>query len=274
MIILPPWLRYLRMTATATFFTSSGFAMAAEGRRSWGHSPTLQSRRGESEKVRKIFEITRSDATLAYCIRGDTVNENMSWDIAAEMQSSVASLSEKRFGSSARFIGALCFDLQGRIERAKEQGRLDGYPTSEMSFAGYFRDSPCWIEVRFRPYQSRLLCQTTPLECQPGMSFRNGSQILDRMIHNGDPRIAPLFDGDADENMTLEAAACFATKYIEMCCSPLIRGLEPNGCKTIGGHIHVATVTPRDRSLGATIGRWLGRGSSQTGFQWIRRPLS
>jgi hypothetical protein len=134
--ILPAWLRYLRMTATATVYTSSGFAMAADGRRSWDSRPTLRSRDGESDKVKKIFEITRRDAALAYCVRGDTINENMSWDIASEMISTVAALRDKRFANSSRFIHALCLDLQSRIESARERRLLNGYPTSEMTFAG------------------------------------------------------------------------------------------------------------------------------------------
>ena len=248
--------------------------MAADGRRSWGHFPTSRSRGGESETVQKIFEITRQDAALAYFIRGDTINENMSWDIAAEMKSSVASLSAERFADSSRFIQALCLGLRGQIEHAKDGGLLDGYPTSEISIAGYFRDSPCWVEVQFRPYQSRLTYQVSWHDCVPGRNFMTGSEVLNRMIQSGDPRIADLFDGLDDQNMTLEAGQCFARKYVEMCCTPLIRGLEPDGCKTIGGHIHVATVTPRDRTFGSKIQRWLGRDpAQQAGFRWIRPPL-
>jgi hypothetical protein len=271
----PAWLKYLRMTATATVCTSFGFAMAADGRRSWDHNPTPRSREGESETVQKIFEIARRDAAFAYCIRGDTVNESVSWDIAAELQSSIASLSERRFASSTRFIQALCLDLEGRVELAKQRGQLDGYPTTEVSLAGYFRDSPCWVEVQFRPHRLGLSHQIVPRDCEPGRNFMSGSQILNQMIQWGDSRVAHLVDGLlSDENMTLETAACFARKYIEMCCSPLIRGLEPDGCKSIGGHVHVATVRPPSRSLGSMLRRWLGRGSSpQTGFQWVRPPI-
>jgi hypothetical protein len=262
------------MTATATVYSSSGFAMAADGRRSWGHSPTPTSRHGESENVQKIFEIARKDAALAYCIRGDTVNESMSWDIAAEAQGSVASLGARHFPNAARFIRAVCLDLQGRIEAARERGQLEGYPTSELSFAGYFRDLPCWFEAQFRPHRSRLFHQLVVRNCEPSLNFMSGSQILNRMIEGNDSRISPLFDGLNDESMSLVEAAFFARDYVEMCCSPLIRGLEPDGARTIGGHLHVATVSPPDRSLRSRVRRWAGRGSSpQTGFRWIRPPI-
>jgi hypothetical protein len=271
--ILPKWVRYLRMTATATLFTSSGFAMAADGRRSWGHRPTLKSRQGESDTVQKIFEITRADSTFAYCIRGDTVNEDMSWDIAAEIQSSVVSLSPKRFANPTGFIRALCLDIQERIEDAKQRRQLEDYPTSDISFAGYFSNAPCWVEAQFRPYQARLLHHITARDCDPGRNFMSGSQILNSMIQGGDPRVAYLFVDLNDEKMSLETAACFARKYVETCCSPLIRGLEPDGCTTVGGHIHVAMVTPHGSSW---IRRYItGRGSKRsqpTGFQWVTPP--
>jgi hypothetical protein len=85
-VIVPAWLKYLQMTATATIYTSSGFAIAADGRHSWGHQPTPKTREGESDTVQKIFEITHRGAALAFCVRGDSVSEERSWDIAIELE--------------------------------------------------------------------------------------------------------------------------------------------------------------------------------------------
>jgi len=272
--IVPAWVEYLKMTATATIYASSGFAMAADGRQSWGYSPTFRSREGESETVQKIFEITRKDAALAYCIRGETVNEGMSWDIAAELQNSVASLSPRRFADSARFIGALCLDLEGRIEHARQRGQLDGYPTTELCFVGYFRSAPCWIDVQFLSYrnQSGSLHRVMPRDCHPGRNYMSGSPVLNQMILDDDPRTAHLL-GLKNSDISLDAATDFARNYIETCCSPLIREVEPDGCKTVGGHIHVATVTPYESSW---ITRYIagsgGKRSGNTGFHWVTQP--
>jgi hypothetical protein len=54
--------------------------------------------------------------------------------------------------------------------------------------------------------------------------------------------------------MPLQEAACYAKGYIDAFASPLALTLDPS-CEAIGGHVHVATVTPGD------------------GFQWVVRPV-
>jgi hypothetical protein len=52
---------------------------------------------------------------------------------------------------------------------------------------------------------------------------------------------------------SLQGAAYFAKGYIEACSSPLALKFDPT-CEELGGHIHVATITPQD------------------GFRWVIPP--
>jgi hypothetical protein len=251
------------MTATATLCTSFGFAMAADGRRSFDHDFTTQ--HGESDSVQKIFEISRKDAAFAYCIRGETINEQMTWDIAAELWKTIESLKTKRFLNGVRFVKAICSDLQERIGVAKSRGHLERFPTSQITFAGYFHRVPCWIDASFHFSRLGFIYQLEEYNCTPGRNFCSGSDILARLIRQGDERVFDFFAELNDEKQSLDTAAFMAGKYIELCCSPLIRGLEPDECKTVGGHIHVATVTPL---------RWRWFKPNTGGFRWEIEPLN
>jgi hypothetical protein len=240
--------------------------MAADSRQSW--RPTSTSRwEVRSDKTQKIFEISRGASAIAYCIRGDTVNEDRSWDIAAELQSSIASVSAKRSLNS--FVRAVCSGLQDRIESAKKRGQLKGYPITELCFIGYFRDDPCWADVQFDFHKDSdgLLYYLLARDCRPGCADLRGAVVLNRMIEDDDPRAGHLLDLNKNQDMPLDEAVSLARGYIEMCCSPLIRGLEDDGCGAIGGPPQVATVSPRDRSR-STIQRWLGCFGTRAAFQW------
>jgi hypothetical protein len=58
--ILPQWLHALRMTSTAHFYTSEGFAITLDGRQSWGNHFLVDEHlhKFDSDDVQKIFEIT------------------------------------------------------------------------------------------------------------------------------------------------------------------------------------------------------------------------
>jgi len=271
-VFLPSWLRYMRMTATAALYTSSGFAIAADGRRSWKYAATTVSREGVSDSVQKIFQLVSSGGVFAYCIRGATVNENLSWDIATELAAGASSVRSKQFSSAKKYLGALCGDLAMRMESAKTVGILDGFPTSEISFLGYFHSRPCWIEAQFRPVNGRLFYRLVAQECEPGCHLVSGSEVLDRMIRDCDYRMRHLFEGFNGEDTPLGKAVESVTQYIQACCSTLIRGLDPDSEKRIGGQIHVAIVTPDSRRL---LSRLLDRRQEEKGgFEWIVPPIS
>ncbi|MGA7220021.1 MAG: hypothetical protein WBX38_17025 [Candidatus Sulfotelmatobacter sp.] len=262
------------MTAIAIPYTSSGFAIAADGRQQWEHEPSRDAatRDAESDAVQKIFQIERIDATFAFTLSGDVASRDRSFDLGTEVRNQLTWLHGTRFRRARGFMDALSERVVGAIQTAKGDGRIEHYPESEITLAGYFRGAPCLVNIQFQRYGIGFRHRVIFRDLQPGAHFLTGSDLITRLVSGGDERFVqfckPLY-----EDASLQAATEFAIGYVQACSSALARGLDPE-CRRIGGHIHAAVVTPPDRSLRATFRRWLGRGSSQTGFQWIRRPVS
>jgi hypothetical protein len=147
---------------------------------------------------------------------------------------------------------------------------LQGFPNSQITFAGYYRGEPCWVDASFRLFGLGFVYRLEEYNCTPGRNFCTGSEVLNRLIKDGDERVSRFFVELNDENQSLDSAAFMAQKYIELCCSPLIRSLESDGCRTIGGRIHLATVTnPYNPSC---LFRLLGK-QRTGGFKWIIPPI-
>ena len=272
----PPWYRSLKMMATAIAYTRLGFAIAADGRQRWEHAPTRDrsTREAESNTVQKVFEIAGKQAVLAYVVRGHVANRDRSFDLGVELKNQIALLRDKHFRNCRQFLEALSVKLERYIETAKEDGRIEEYAAAELSFVGYFDGEPCWIDIQFRPFRDPMTGShwaAASRDLYPGLCIASGSQLVREMISQGDPRFAQFwkpFEGE----LSLQEAADFARGYIEACCSPLARELDPD-CSGIGGHIHVATVSPTDRSL--AVPRWLGfkkRALPTGGFRWLTPP--
>ncbi len=66
------------MTAIAVAYVSAGFAVSAEGRQQWAHQPTRDRgvRADEREDIQKIFEVTGTQAVLAYTVSGDIASRD------------------------------------------------------------------------------------------------------------------------------------------------------------------------------------------------------
>jgi hypothetical protein len=264
------------MTATAITYIDAGFAIAADGRRRWGHDPTRDgsTRDSESDEVQKIFEIAGSRMTLAYTVRGHVANRDRTFDVTVELSRHIASLRGKRFWNCCGFIRALSDRLEQTIEQAKTLGRLEDYPATEICFVGYFKGNPCWVDVQFRPYRNYLgsLYEMRSQDLYPGYFYVSGSPVVTELIRDGDTRVADFWK-PPDDSAPLKGAAELVKGYVEACCSEWALALDPENCKEIGGHVHVATVTPPDRSVKSRMLKYIGLGRPrQTDFQWVVRP--
>ena len=247
------------MTATATLYTPFGFAVAADGFQRWGHEPTRDRSviEDESGSIRKIFEIKQEHVTLAYLLRGDIANRDRSFDLSWELGSLIASIGAAAFADCHQFVQALAKKLEDTILIAQADHRLDDdLPASEITFVGYFKDHPCWIDASFfrsRNPRTGSVFAVVPININPGFCFVSGSLLIRDLIQQNDHRFAP-YCLRFDPTRSLEDAAGFFNGYIEACCSRAALFVDPE-CEGLGGHIHVATVAP------------------ENGFQWVVPPL-
>jgi hypothetical protein len=135
--------------------------------------------------------------------------------------------------------------------------RLEELPATQIDFAGYFNHAPCWMELQFHPFynpRTERLYEINPREVYPGACFVSGSLIVGGLISCGDPRFAQ-FCARFDPSQSMEDATGYVNGYIEACCSRAGFSVDPE-CEGLGGHIHVAKVTP------------------EHGFDWVVPPLS
>lgn len=259
----PHWFKSVRMTATATFYTHFGFAIAADGRQSWGHKPSrdLAVRNDESDNVQKIFEISERRTALAYILRGDIASRDRAFDFQRDIRGELATFRGQEFSTCRQFVEDLSRNLQHRIEVAIHDRRIkEENPAPEITFVGYFKGDPCWFEVQFyRTYDSRSnkLFAVRPTDFYPGFCFVSGSAIVRDLISAGDPRFAGRFCDPwvIGDNTSLQQAVHFSQGYIEACKSQLALQIDPD-CDGIGGHVHAATITP------------------ENGFKWVVPPIT
>jgi hypothetical protein len=263
------------MTATGIMYTAFGFAIAAEGRQLWAHQPTLDhaTHDSESEHTQKIFPIEAGRIAMAYVVRGDVANRDRSFDIALEIKDQVRRCWWKRFTNPYHFVKGLSVDLEQAIRERKRSGILEDYPASEISFVGYDNTDPWWIDIKFSRYNQGLRRELIPHRVYVGYAFVHGSPLIRDLISAGDRTfsefIRPMQDGD---NPSLVEATNFMKGYVEACSSRLALQLDPDNCRKVGGHIHVATITPRG-SFSLRIRKYILRDSQPTGFQWLIPPL-
>ncbi len=266
----------IRMTATAILFTSAGFAVAADGRQMcWGHTATCGSAAlvAERENEQKIFEVP--GVPVAFIIRGDTTSRDRVFNIPAMLQDQIADvLHSSRDQSLYRFADAVSVVLKQAIERARYNGIIEDYPETEITFVGYMREQPGWVDVRFYRYADALVRDVVRQDCDAGCWYSTGSRVIRDLIVKRDPGVPDVY-GLRSQTMPLDDAVVIVRAYVETCCSPLGMEVDAEHCASIGGHVHVATVCPF-RHIGIWE-RWRRafRGIGEMpngGFRWLIPP--
>jgi hypothetical protein len=257
------------MTATAIMFAGSGFAVAADGNQLFGDLPNFipDVSIGETDCAQKIFRAEGRNYVVAYIVRGKVATEHRTFDASVEMQREMASLSAQRFRSPRELVAVASKGLYRRMREAFDTGRLPCFPGLEIPFIGYLRDEPFCLNAYFYPTGSH---QIIPQPLDGWLFAYSGSEIIGQLMLRSDARIRQSIKLPS-ECPSLQDAVDATLGYVEACSSPLGLEVDPENCRGLGGHIHVATVTPRIQP--SWIARCFGRhGAPSGGFQWIIPP--
>lgn len=254
------------MTAIASMYVPlAGFMVAADGR---CRSDDPANTRYDTDHAQKIFPIENGDRTFAFAVIGMGGTNNGQFVTVDEINKAANTLANRRFPDASSYVERLCYALRRAIGEAKREKRILEFPPNEEAPAeyknsifrlllfGYFKREAWMFEVRFlhdekgrvkSPKESVQLTQHA--SAYPALS---GSAIIEKALYTDhDPRFSGYAQFAPD---SLQGAMDFVRDYVEACGNPLAVTLDPS-CKNIGGHTHVAEITP-DR------------------FRWIIPPTS
>jgi len=248
------------MTAIAIVQVSAGFILAADGRL----APVDDAAPPDEEMLaliddhqQKIFEISDSQKNMAYAVIGCAIDPS-GFNLPKIIEAQVGRIRHRLFGDCRQYLLTLGDKIKSEINRAKQEGKIQAFPLldrleqsnawkfARMEIAGYFDGRPVLCRVAFFHYSGDSI-EFTLIPNQRG-AVLSGSEIVSReMYHwNGDPIAGSRFFEYAtllDRESSLDNAEQYAAGYVRACCSPLALELDPR-CKAMGGHVHVAEITP------------------------------
>lgn len=259
-------------TAIVRLYTPEGWVIAADGRK--GNTET-----GEVwDDTQKIFPICGPGKSLAYAIAGDAgisdhTHRNIGFSFLTEMANAVCPLPTSNADDLMTFAEHISKPVYERLCEARRNDAIvpfreidtvrepphPGFTIASVFFAGFYSGAPSAVRVRFfhrrqNPGFPRVFFESLLQGRQPQIY---GSPVVGNLLcKTEDPRFARWRTiPTGAEFTTIANAAAWAKNYISACASEAGRQEDPETCNAIGGHIHIATISPT------------------TGFHWLVAPL-
>ncbi len=235
------------MTALASVFTLGGFVVGADGRRM-----EFTGRKIVTDSACKIYCAKAKKTMLAYGWVGATSffsGGTLRFDMLDESRRIQSDLSTSDFKHLSVYTAAFKdMMFSAMLERiGSKDASIALLPDGRIAsvfFAGYVNGTPAMGEAEFRHTNGTLLppVLVEVLESPKVFKIVSGSiAVHDAMVDAG-VMVPPV---------TLADGAELIRRYVQTC-------VDNNGscheCSDIGGHVHVATVTPQ-------------------GFEWKISPL-
>lgn len=249
------------MTAVAVVSAPWGVLMAADGRMSFPDDSTKL----PDDQTQKILRISDPNRNVLYALVG--LIGDGGFDARDELRRRIKELATQEFSNPCEYITSLCQPVATAMTNARyfpsSNGKLkDGrWNTVQVFFAGCFGALVCMVIGEYSHLNGLANFRITEYREDDRIRLCCGSGKVFSQMYDGNHSPIPnspfsRYVYGLNGNPSVSQAKRFAVGYIEACCSPLGRKVDPVACKGIGGHIHVATVKPR------------------SGFTWIIPPLS
>jgi hypothetical protein len=258
-----PQFEQSKMTAIVVVTAPWGVLMAADGRMNIDTDT-------ENESTQKLFPVIDKARALVYGLAGSVATgsslDNLSFDLRKEFKEQTELMSVYNFPSPNEYVASLVQPITSAINAVKHFPESNGTASNGGSkiataiFGGCFGPLIFTALVEFSHSGGEATGRITSYREGTGQRICYGSGEIMKIMYdkyfNPLPN-SPLFKYSKrlGINPLVSEAKQFATGYIEACCSQEGRSLDSNGCRYIGGHIHVASIKPR------------------SGFQWITPPL-
>jgi hypothetical protein len=249
------------MSVIITTFTAEGVVIAADGRET-----DAQNRSVISDSRQKIFPIQSPNGSFAYSICG-TINlashdkSEIVLNVADEAKKSAEALANRNTSSLFGYATRFCRPIQQSLKGAFDSGRIRRYPSHDqnvngedgetitrIAIDGYRDQKPSRVSIRFFHHEGQLQKPEIVIpELRLGSHRIYGSQaIVDLLWGSSDSRFS-RYRGPSirSEHMTLQDSIARSASYIGACSDSEALGVDEH-CHAIGGHIHMAVITPAE----------------------------
>ena len=252
------------MTALVRIHTSEGIILAADGRQINSATKEVM-----SDQQQKIFQIGTAKAAYSLCghvLLGGRRNtlDTIHCDFVTQTAEQIGDTPVVT-GSLIDYARRISLPILESLKNVCAQQDVDlptrgdgigpGVTIVTISLDGYVAtNTPEGVDVRFY-HEAGVLCEPEVGRSDHRMAFSGSQIVLNEMITGKrlDKYKVPLSDAliqvGANE---LSQGIRSALNYVTACCSPEARALDPDWCGGIGGHIHIAKITPK------------------VGFRWLR----
>ncbi len=239
------------MTAIVCSYVTEGFVIGADGLRQDFYDTI-------TDHAQKIFPVEQSNLTIAYAWAGSTRLEYADRAHFDFIEETVPAMARLRTGISAeQFARELASGLVERVNAHNGDTPIPmiGRRANEIVrglFVGYWNNDPFRTEVSFLQENGVVVADVDTIQLKfPDFRVFSGSQIV-------------LDETDVDRCTSLNRCVDTVREYIQQCAANTI---DPY-CKSIGGHIHIATITPEKFSLCP-----LNKYKKPPNFRWIVPPI-
>src|SRR5260370_22418112 len=244
-------------TAIVKVYTKDGFVIGADGRCRQAETGVVV-----SDTAQKIFLIINPDRTLAYAVYGtlgitDASNQSVVVDLASAIHKSVSAMAQ----SPARhdltwYVSKLwppAYEALLRVSKNREIGPFPDAPgdpglIAHVFFWGYYRGTAAEMDLQFRHENQKIIRpRLRPSQRIKALDICGSLKVANSVISSDDPRFAkyrtPATDLRNKKSLSLTDGIDIVQSYIRACDSDEGREID-SLCAGIGGHIHIALVTP------------------------------
>jgi hypothetical protein len=241
-------------TAVVRIFTGDGFVIAADGLRRDLDGKEIQANQ------QKVFKIESAQSVFAYGATGATYFQQgaASFDVESELKRIVEYLATKQYDSSFRYIEAFAKTLLVMFRKGQKDGRIKefldygkGNLIVRVLFAGYYGRKPFMAMIELHHIRQRIQEPVKQFEEFSPSNTKieiSGSEAVQKSLMSGGDFTFPAHELSSwravrsQQPISIADAVELAQTYIAACASDAGRNMDAD-CFSVGGHIHIATIT-------------------------------
>jgi hypothetical protein len=258
-------------TALAHIFSDEGFVIAADG---FDIVRTSDGPKVVSDHAKKIFQLPGIDRDVACSFTGmvtlfNDAGDETIFDFMSECVNAARAVESAPTRDASELAARICPLILQRLAIVKQSGDLKRYPSPASQLGelgrtlvrfyldGYFNGQPFRTGMRFYHIDQEIawgsISHSLGHQSKSVLFGSNGVGYL--LFNTGDPRlqkyrtdacrIVAARYSNPDTAVTLQDAIEAARNFIAACSDPVALEIEGEKHQRIGGHIHIATITPK-----------------------------